>query len=69
MLKERIRLALDTVVPNEHLKMKLIHHGYLNLNSLERPQLSTRQELETALLDNGCTPNDYKKIITFGVYK
>lgn len=68
-MKERLGRALASAVPSEHLRMKLIHHGYISLTSLERNALPTRHELKTAVMTNGGTANDFDKLITFGIYK
>lgn len=68
MNKTKVMTALEPVIKDEHVRRKIITHGYLSLTTVERGTLKPRLEIEETLAESGLGHQAITRIITRGIY-
>ena len=68
MNKTQLMTALEPVIKDEHVRRKIINHGYMVLTTVERAAMKPRLEIEEALAEAGLGTQAITRIITRGIY-
>jgi hypothetical protein len=68
MNKNKVLAALEPVIRDDHVRRKVITHGYMSLTTVERAAMKPRLEIEEALAESGLGPQPINRIISRGIY-